>query len=224
MIEQNTFTIIFGIFLLLTCRDMFMGHSHGATEDRNPEMGKTISPDNLRGHPHHAAVDSPHISSFHGAPTIKIQYCHSCGYRQAFDEISKLLTANFPDIKIEGEYHQPNFLRAQLVNLLFISKIAILAMIYMDINPFNYLQMETPRLWTQITSSKVPASLFILFITNSIESNMMSTGAFEIFYNDIPIWSKMTTGQMPSGRELLQQIGSQYNLGAKSKLGEFMAH
>lgn len=224
MIEQNTFTIIFGIFLLLTCRDMFIGHTHG-TDDVAPEMGRTISQDNLRNHHHqHHAADTPHIASFQGVPTVKIQYCHSCGYRQAFDDVAKLLAANFPELKVEGEYHQPNFLRAQIVNLLFVSKIAILAMIYMDINPFNYLQMETPRIWTKITSSKVPASLFILFITNSIESNMMSTGAFEIFYNDIPIWSKLTTGRMPSGPELLQQIGPHYTLGAKSKIGEFMAH
>lgn len=217
MIEQNTFTIIFGIFLLLTCRDMFFGQSHG---DEHHDVGKTISPDNLRGH--HSMVDTPHVSSFHGIPSIKIQYCHSCGYRQAFDEISKLLQANFPDIKIEGEYHQPNWLRSQIVNLLFVSKIAVIILIFMDINPFNYLQMETPRFWTHITQSKVPASLFILFITNSIESNMMSTGAFEIYYNDMPIWSKLTTGRMPSGPELLQIVSSQYNLGAKSKVGEFI--
>lgn len=221
MIEQNAFTIIFGIFLILTCRDMFMGHSHG-TFDGTPELGRTISPDNLRGHQHHAS-DSPNIASFHVVPTIKIKYCHSCGYRQAFDEISKLLAANFPDIKIEGEYHQPSFLRATIVNLVFASKIAILGMIYGDVNPFNYLQMETPQIWTVMTSSKISASLFILFATNSIESHIMSTGAFEIFYNDIPIWSKMTTGRMPSGQELLQQIGSQYNLGAKSKMGEYIA-
>lgn len=222
MIEQNTFTIIFGIFLFLTCRDMFIGKSHGS-DHGTPEIVSTISPNDLRGHSH-LSGDSPHIASFHSIPTVKIQYCHSCGYRQAFDEISKLLAANFPDIKIEGEYHQPNFLRAQIVNLIFLTKIALLIMIYMDINPFNYLQMATPPIWTHIMSSKVPSSLIILFVTNSIESNMMSTGAFEIFYNDIPIWSKMTTGRMPSGSELLQQIGSQYNLGAKSKIGEFLAH
>jgi selT/selW/selH-like putative selenoprotein len=212
MIEQNTFTIIFGVFLLLTCRDMFFGQS---SNDANP--AKPI--DILAGH-HSSLADT---TNFQAVPTIKIQYCHSCGYKQAFDEISKLLNHHFPDIKIEGQYHQPNWLRSQIVNLLFISKIAIIAMIYMDINPFNYLQMETPRLWTHMTQSKVGSSLIILFITNSIENNMMSTGAFEIFYNDMPMWSKLTTGRMPSGPELISIVNSHYKLFEQSK-GVFNAN
>jgi selT/selW/selH-like putative selenoprotein len=194
---------------------MFFGHS---SNDVSPDLAKPV--DVLAQHHHHHSVADS--TNFQGITTIKIQYCHSCGYKQAFDEISKLLSHHYPEIKIEGQYHQPNWLRSQIVNLLFISKIALIAMIYMDINPFTYLQMETPRLWTHMTQSKVPSSLIILFITNSIESNMMSTGAFEIFYNDMPVWSKMTTGRMPSGPELLSIVNSHYKLGEQSKLGQFI--
>uniref|UniRef100_A0A6G1SRJ1 Selenoprotein T1b n=1 Tax=Aceria tosichella TaxID=561515 RepID=A0A6G1SRJ1_9ACAR len=218
MIEQNTFTIIFGVFLLLTCRDMFFGHSSNTA---SPDMAKPVDVLAHHHHHHHDPLSVADVPSFQGVPTIKIQYCHSCGYKQAFDEISKLLVSQYPNIKIEGQYHQPNWLRSQIVNLLFISKIAIIAMIYMDINPFTYLQMETPRLWTHMTQSKVPSSLIILFITNSIESNMMSTGAFEIFYNDMPVWSKLTTGRMPTGPELMSIVSSHYKLGEKSTLGVF---
>lgn len=217
MIEQNTFTIIFGVFLLLTCRDMFFGQS-----GNNAEVTKPVDVLAHQHHHHDLSVDGG-AATFQGVPTIKIQYCHSCGYKQAFDEISKLLISHYPNIKIEGQYHQPNWLRSQIVNLLFFAKIALIAMIYMDINPFTYLQMETPRLWTHMTQSKVPSSLIILFITNSIESNMMSTGAFEIFYNDMPVWSKMTTGRMPSGPELLSIVNSHYNLKEKVTLGVFNA-
>lgn len=209
MIEQNTFTIIFGVFLLLTCRDMFFGHS-----SNEADVTKPVNVLAHHNHDHSLAENA----RFHGVPTFKIQYCHSCGYKQAFDEISKLLTNQYPDSKIEGQYHQPNWLRSQIVNLLFISKIALIAMIYMDINPFNYLQMETPRLWTHMTQSKVPSSLIILFITNSIENNMMSTGAFEIFYNDMPLWSKLATGRMPTGQELVTLVDSHYKLG-RTKIG-----
>jgi selT/selW/selH-like putative selenoprotein len=213
MIEQNTFTIIFGVFLLFTCRDMFFGHS-----SNEAEVTKPVEVLANHQHHHHSLADS---TNFQGVPTIKIQYCHSCGYKQAFDEISKLINHHYPDIKIEGQYHQPNWLRSQMVNLLFLTKIALIAMIYMDINPFTYLQMETPRIWTHMTQSKVPSMLIILFVTNSIENNMMSTGAFEIFYNDMPVWSKMTTGRMPSGPELLSIVGSQYRFGEQSKIGMF---
>lgn len=212
MIEQNTFTIIFGVFLLLTCRDMFFGQQGG-----NADVNK---PDSLHHHHHHGAGmmdgigEPPSITNadFQAIPSVKIQYCHSCGYRQAFEEISRILRASYPNIKVAGEYHQPNWFRMQIVNLLFITKFAVLGMIFMDVNPFTYLQMETPRIWTHMTTSKIASSLFIFFISNTIETNMMSTGAFEIFYNDYPIWSKIQTGRIPSAPELIQIVGSQLNI------------
>lgn len=219
MIERNTFTIIFGIFFLLTCRDIFYGNS---SQDANPEVAK---PGSVHDHLHYRHSDiesgSSHPANLPGIPTVKIQYCHSCGYRQAFDEVAKMLKASYPGMLVEGELHQPNWLRSQIVNLLFLSKIAALIMIYMDINPFTYLQMETPRIWTHITQSKVSSSLIILFIANSIESSMMSTGAFEIFYNDMPLWSKIETGRMPTGPELLQAVGREYNLAENTMKSKF---
>lgn len=212
MIEQNTFSIIFGVFLLLTCRDMFFG-SPGSQADVN-------KPDHMHHNHHHASglgdgivATQPYMNdNLQGVPTVKIQYCHSCGYRQAFEETAKMIRAAYPDIKVSGEYHQPNFLRMQIVNLIFITKFALLAMIFMDINPFNYLQMETPRLWTHMVQSKISSCLILFFISNSIETNMISTGAFEIFFNDYPIWSKIQTGRIPSGPELMQIVSSQFNM------------
>lgn len=225
MIEQNIFTIIFGLFVVLTCRDMFIGH-HGqdishdsATNVVDPHMyHSTDLPSGPRG-----GSASPHVASFHGPHKIKIQYCHSCGYKQAFDEVSKMLIANYKDIKIEGEIHKPNWLRSQIHNLIYFSKLAIIIMLYLDINPFNYLQMDTPRLWTHMTQSKIYSSFIILFLSNSIESNLMSTGAFEIFYNDVPVWSKLDTGNMPSMPELVTMIDNLYKVGQPNKMGQLMS-
>lgn len=219
MIEQNIFTIIFGLFVVLTCRDMFIGHSgHETSQDVATNVGDShlYHADTPGGPPHHAA-------SFHGPPKIKIQYCHSCGYRQAFDEVSKILMASFPDARIEGEIHRPNWLRSQIHNLIYFSKVAILIMLYMDINPFSYLQMETPRLWTHMTQSKIYSSFIIVFLSNTIESNMMSTGAFEIFFNDVPVWSKIETGRMPSMPELVSMIDNLYKVGQPNKLGQLVS-
>lgn len=199
MIEQNTFNIVFGIFVLLTCRDIFSTGSQAEPETVVDNIASQLDP----GHP--SLANGPTMNT---APTIKVLYCHSCGYRQAFDEFARILQTQYPEIKVEGANYQPSWFKYQIVNLVFISKIALLAMIYMDINPFNYLQMNTPGFWTYMTQSKMTTSLMILFMANSIESNMMSSGAFEIFYNDMPIWSKIQTGRVPTAPELLQIVGS----------------
>lgn len=232
MIEKNAFSIIFGIFLLFTCHDVFYGQSSRG-EVVEPDSTKQVSSnDHLHHHHHHipseassGAAISPdlastsHVSSI---PTIRIQYCHSCGYKQAFDEISRMLATQYPEIKIIGELHQPGWLRSQIVSLLFIIKWSVIGMLYMGINPFTYFQVETPRLWTYISQNKVSTTLFVLFFGNSIDSNLMSTGAFEIFYNDMPVWSKIQTGRMPSAPELLQIVQTHMSLGQRSRIGEFV--
>lgn len=232
MIEKNAFSIIFGIFMLITCRDVFYGHNGHETEPNSPKPTTPSEHAHPYLKPNHQQDDptltpggppQPNIASITGIPTIRIQYCHSCGYRQAFDGISKMLQTQFPEIKVIGEVHQPGWLRSQIVNLLFITKLAVIAMIYMDINPFIYLQMETPRIWSYMSQNKVTSTLFILFIGNTIDGNMMSTGAFEVFYNDMPIWSKLQTGRMPDLPELFQIVQYQTSLGRKTKVGEFMA-
>jgi selT/selW/selH-like putative selenoprotein len=44
------------------------------------------------------------------------------------------------------------------------------------------------------------------FISNTIEGQLISTGAFEISYNDVPVWSKLQSGRIPSPPELFQII------------------
>lgn len=222
MNEQNAFSLLFAVFMLFTCRDVFYGQTGQAAEPEPNNVGH-MKDTHHRHHHMPSMADRVGHGSIGGAPslsTVTIQYCHSCGYRQAFDEVTKMLNSNFPDIKVIGELHQPGFIKSQIVNILFITKIAVLAMIYMNINPFTYLQMETPRWWNYLTQSKVSSSLMILFLANSIESNMMSTGAFEIYYNDLPIWSKIETGKMPTAQDLLSQIQQQRGFDIKN-VGDF---
>ncbi|CUE63358.1 Hypothetical protein, putative [Bodo saltans] len=36
------------------------------------------------------------------------------------------------------------------------------------------------------------------------------TGAYEVFYNDEPIWSKLTTGKYPTPTAILQAIAARH--------------
>jgi selT/selW/selH-like putative selenoprotein len=46
----------------------------------------------------------------------------------------------------------------------------------------------------------------IFFVSNSIESYLISTGAFEISVDDVPLWSKLETGRIPSANEFVQML------------------
>jgi selT/selW/selH-like putative selenoprotein len=42
------------------------------------------------------------------------------------------------------------------------------------------------------------------FLSNMLETYFLSTGAFEITLNDVPVWSKLQSGYVPNIQELFQ--------------------
>lgn len=50
-------------------------------------------------------------------------------------------------------------------------------------NVFDYLGLETPTIWTWTQQNKFYACLMIFFLCNAVETQLISTGAFEILFN-----------------------------------------
>lgn len=48
--------------------------------------------------------------------------------------------------------------------------------------------------------------MMLFFLCNTIEGQLVSSGAFEIYLNDMPVWSKLETGRIPQPPELFQII------------------
>ncbi|KAK2890691.1 hypothetical protein Q8A67_013334 [Cirrhinus molitorella] len=54
--------------------------------------------------------------------------------------------------------------------------------------------MDTPRIWSWGQENKIFSCLMAFFLSNMLETHFLSTGAFEISLNDVPIWSKLQSG------------------------------
>ena len=52
-----------------------------------------------------------------------------------------------------------------------------------------------------VRDKKMMVVMGSMFLGNTLRNSLTSTGAFEVLYDDSTIWSKLTTGQMPSTRE-----------------------
>lgn len=48
--------------------------------------------------------------------------------------------------------------------------------------------------------------MMMFFVANMVEGQLVSSGAFEISLNNIPLWSKIETGRIPQPPELFQII------------------
>jgi len=98
---------------------------------------------------------------------------------------------------------------AQALNLL---KIAVLVMLVLGQDPFPQLGLATPSYYTWALNNKMYACLMIFFITNALEGQLISTGAFEVAFNDVPVWSKLDTGRIPAPQEIFQIIENHMRL------------
>ncbi|CRL00484.1 CLUMA_CG013745, isoform A [Clunio marinus] len=142
------------------------------------------------------------------APTLSFLYCYSCGYKNAFDEYSSIILEKYPDIHITGANYDPPGLNMYISKILVVAKYLLMALIGSSFDLFGFLGMATPTFWTWATDNKLFAVMMTFFFSNMLEAQLISSGAFEIALNDIPIWSKIATGRIPAPQELFQIIES----------------
>lgn len=107
---------------------------------------------------------------------------------------------------VVGESYPSHSLKAFLARVLSIVKMALLVCLLFGQNPFLLLRIPTPRVYSWALQNKLYACLMIFFLSNSLESYLMSTGAFEITVDDVPLWSKLQTGRLPSSNEFVQML------------------
>ena len=138
--------------------------------------------------------------------TVKIRYCSTCGYRNAFEQFSGLVREYYPNLTIVGENHPPPPLKALLAKGLSLIKMALLICLLFGQNPFVLFRVPTPRIYLWALQNKMYACLMIFFFSNSLESYLISTYAFEISVNDVPLWSKLETNRLPSADEFVQML------------------
>ena len=146
---------------------------------------------------HHRATKSIPTSRLGSRQTtltlnsVEILYCSSCGYRKAFDDVTQIIHTKYPDIDVRGDNYPSPMINTLLNNILGLAKMALIGLILTNTNPFVYLGMATPSYWYTATQRKMMSCMMIFFISNAIQGQLSSTGAFEISFNNIPILSKI---------------------------------
>ncbi|CAG9771767.1 unnamed protein product [Ceutorhynchus assimilis] len=143
-----------------------------------------------------------------GAPTLKFFYCYSCGYRKMFDQYYQLINQKYPFIMIDGANYEPAAFYSLLVRIIGTLKMALIVCILGGVNIFDYINKPQPSWWRWCLENKIYACMMLFFLCNVIEGQLISSGAFEITLNGVPIWSKLESGRIPQPAELFQIIDS----------------
>jgi selT/selW/selH-like putative selenoprotein len=140
-----------------------------------------------------------------------------------FEQFSQLVRTHYPGVEVVGENYPPPPAKALIARILSVVKMALLACLLLGQNPFALFNIPTPAVYSWALQNKMYACLMVFFFSNSIESHLVSTGAFEIYFNDVPLWSKLQTSRLPSANEFVQMLQtfaakSEFNSAAHSAL------
>jgi selT/selW/selH-like putative selenoprotein len=205
MLDKN---LLIGISLVLlwTCFDLRRFYLTPISTENISILSDDTSSQNIREEFSLPKIKTQTIS------TIKIRYCYTCGYRKMFEQFSELVRTHYPTMTIVGENDLPSPLKILLAKAVSIIKMALLICLLFGQNPFIFLNIPTPRVFLWALQNKMYACLMIFFLSNSLESYLNSTSAFEISINDISLWSKLETGRMPSTDEFVQMLQPFANL------------
>ncbi|KAJ1088259.1 hypothetical protein NDU88_001417 [Pleurodeles waltl] len=103
----------------------------------------------------------------------------------------RVISQRYPDIRIEGENYLPQPVYRHIASFLSIFKIVLIGLIVVGKDPFALFGIQAPGLWIWGQENKVYACMMVFFLSNMIENQCMSTGAFEVTFNDVPVWSKL---------------------------------
>uniref|UniRef100_H3DCR1 Selenoprotein T n=2 Tax=Tetraodon nigroviridis TaxID=99883 RepID=H3DCR1_TETNG len=149
---------------------------------------------------------------FTTGPLLKFQICVKLGYKRVFEEYTQALYQRYPDIRIEGENYLPIPLYRHIASFLSMFKLVVIGLIIVGKDPFALFGMQAPGIWEWGQGNKVYACMMVFFLSNMIENQLMSTGAFEITFNDVPVWSKLESGHLPSMQQLVQILDNEMKM------------
>jgi len=139
-------------------------------------------------------------------------YCYSWGYQKVFQQYAGILQQKYPDMFISGDNYPPGGLRLQAAQFISVIKFALILMVLVTFNPFQAIGQETPSWAAWMLENKIYACMMTFFLCNAVETQLISTGAFEIQLNDMPVWSKLEAGRIPQPGELFQIIENNMNM------------
>ena len=116
-----------------------------------------------------------------------------------FEQYAHVLQSEVPHLHMEGSTYPPPHINQVLSNVVFVVRMALLLLLFAGPDALRYIGIQNPPhiyMWAQ--ENKITAFLILFLLGGQIENQLLSTGAFEVYLNGEPVWSKLKSGRLPS--------------------------
>ena len=105
-------------------------------------------------------------------------------YRQLASVLEQQFGHQYPDLVISGENYNPGSFRLEISQVIGMVKMIIIAMVVFNFNPWVYMELgPTPSFVSWALENKIYACLMTFFLINAVETQLISSGAFEVTVN-----------------------------------------
>jgi len=134
-------------------------------------------------------------------------------YKQLAGILQQQFGHEYPDLTITGDNYNPGGGRVMMSQIIGMLKMIVIGMIMFSFNPWTYFGSDvlgsTPSIVTWAYENKIYACLMTFFLCNMVETQLISSGAFEVTVNGEKVWSKLETGGAPQPATLVNLVRDQ---------------
>eukprot|EP00731_Ephydatia_muelleri_P030321 Em0021g844a len=133
--------------------------------------------------------------------SIKILHCSS--YVSAFEQYAQFLKSEYPGISIDSATYHPHRLNEVLSNVVFYGKFVAMAAVIAGPATLQAVGInDRQALYVWAHENKFLSVALLHILGGFIESQLLSTGAFEVYVDDMMVWSTLETGRLPTVEEV----------------------
>lgn len=141
---------------------------------------------------------------------VTISYCTSWSYRGAAQQVSGAFHQRFgADLPVVFETYPPSPTQAAVARLVTLIQYSIIVFALAGQQICDAVGMTSrfpPDFWVGLAEKRFSLIIGCFFFGNTIINSIVSTGAFEVLYGSEVIFSKLSTGRMPTMDELLTTL------------------
>jgi selT/selW/selH-like putative selenoprotein len=124
-----------------------------------------------------------------------------------YRDLENFVRTKYPHFrgKISGDVYPPAFHAVVLANIASSLWMGGLIAVFGGSAICQAIGVPEPQLLRSIQGNKM---MFLggLFVLNNMANGMLATGAFEVYFGDELVFSKLTSNRFPSAQDIIQQF------------------
>uniref|UniRef100_A0A061R5R5 Selenoprotein t n=1 Tax=Tetraselmis sp. GSL018 TaxID=582737 RepID=A0A061R5R5_9CHLO len=121
-------------------------------------------------------------------------------------QVKSLVSREYPEMEVVATNYPVPPVKRALARLAGYLQMGLLGLTLAGDKIFPWLGLETPQLYNTVRDNKFAYCMAIWFVGNAVNNALISTGAFEIFYDGRLVFSKLAQERMPMADEILRAL------------------